>query len=61
MHTNVNDYTKHNHDAEDYANRPHKEFLAVFTTFNKASYFNLNFNRNFNFKTETGSSVNSLA
>jgi hypothetical protein len=36
--------------AEDYANRSHNEIETVLTKFNKATCFNLNFNRNFNFK-----------
>jgi hypothetical protein len=52
---------KQTHAAEDYANKSHTEIEAVFTKFNRAIYFNLNFNSNFNFKIERSSAVNSLA
>jgi hypothetical protein len=54
-------YMKHTHTTEDYANKSHKEIKTAFTKFNRVTYFNLNFNRNFNFKIETSSAVNSLA
>jgi hypothetical protein len=56
-------YMKHTHTAEDYANKSHKEIETVFTKFNRATYFSLNFNQNFNFnfKIETSSAVNSFA
>jgi hypothetical protein len=54
-------YLKHTHTVEDYSNRSHKEIKAVFTKYNRAIYFNLNFNRNFNFKIETSNAVKSLA
>jgi hypothetical protein len=54
-------YMKHIHAAEDYANISHKGIEAVFTKFYRANYFIMNFNRNFNFKIEISSAVNSLA
>jgi hypothetical protein len=54
---------KHSHAAEDYADRSHKESVAVLAKFNRAIYFNFNFNRSFdfNFKIEHASAVNNLA
>jgi hypothetical protein len=54
---------KHIHADEDYANRSHTEIETVFTKFNRATYFNSNFNRifNFKFKIETSSAMNTLA
>jgi hypothetical protein len=54
---------KHTHAAEDYVNRSHNEMETVFTQFNRANYFNMNFNSNFhfNYKIEIDSAVNSLA
>jgi hypothetical protein len=48
------DYMKHIHATE--------EIEIVFTNFNWATYFNLDFNRNFNFniKIMTSSAANSL-
>jgi hypothetical protein len=40
---------KHTHAVEDYANRPHKKIETVFTKFNRATYFKLNFNGKFSF------------
>jgi hypothetical protein len=39
---------KHSHAAEDYTNRSHKGIETIFTKFNWVTYFNLNFNHNFN-------------
>jgi hypothetical protein len=49
--------------AEDYPTRSHKEIVAVFITFNRATYLSLNSTRNFNFnfKTKTSSAVSGLA
>jgi hypothetical protein len=54
---------KQSHVAKDYLNRSHKEIVAVFTTFDRATYMSFNFDRNFNFnfKIVTSSTVNGLA
>jgi hypothetical protein len=61
VYTNINDLHETHHAAEDYANRSHKETVADITRFNRVSYFNSSFNRNFNFKIGTRSAVNNLA